>query len=1550
MDNKVGYGFKRLATLFFVAILTIANTGIVFAETGGDSPTAASFKVQHGPTDAVFTGDMQLSVPVTSASARGVSLPVTLDYVGGAGIRVDDEASWVGLGWNLQLGAITRAPVGVVDEKKTNEVFQEILPVCQVGNPAYDPNKCNQKKFCTENYMYGWLHEDETLTGPDGISERGHVDDYETCDRSGSPDKYYIAFSGGAGVMVMTDDEEPKVYMQRWQPWEIDYEFDEDDEEIKSWTITTADGTRYIFEDKGIYSEGKEFTKRCDFNSGVDYHEATCLENIDMDDIPRYTNVWPLTKIISVDYDDNGEEGPSKNDSGGMIEIDYEVLSPFEDWTPYDNACDPRESDDCAFRVEYAEPSGEDKEVWKFISKRKLATTIPWYPTQIKTPTHLVEFGSSYRTTDYGSLTAFKKLDYVLLKEKETGEKLSRINFNYSTGDQKLGIDRIPGTYSEHGKLTLNSIATCESDNPPNELPATKFIYAEAGTGLNPYFDSEEEDDTDAWGYFTAYEDEPLESTDYAKAWTLQSIVYPSGGTVTYEYEADRYSFEGENEIDDEFTWWDSFGEHTEDDPYVFQAYYPDSEYLNTARGGGIRLKSMKIDNGFGTEVKYTYTYGPGVIEEMPEINRIDDILPGGVKILRPQYRFSHLGAHEKNYPGYKYVIISIGTEADEDMYGNIATYFTTISGSHEYNAGSPYHVVTKANDGSVVQESNTEYDYPTTNHHYVRYAEMVGKSSRIKTLYSGWAPVEHTDATLDGVTSETNILEYDAENGLPTRVVGNDEIETVTEYSLKDYERNILTKPYSAKVKYYGGDTVSEAYYGYDEYWRPIETTVYGLYGGDSIVITTSVDYDSYGNVESTTDAMGTSSYTMYDDTYHTYPVASWNDVLGEEWNPVGVISYNSKWLVNGTMDNLNDATSRFYYDEFNRLIRAEGELGSEIETEYGMHKNPTPTNPHWIKTTTKIDDSRDLVAKAFADGFGAALQSQVYNPEEGEWIVSVTETNEVGLPVRAYKPFYHDTDGEYYQSTPSTLYSETSYYTNPLMRVDTVIPPGAETYVTTVYDPDPECGSGYKAVTAIDGDTGRKSISCTNRFGHTVKTVFIGDEIDQETNYEYDDVIGLLLKTIDPSEKEWISTYDGFGRMKTFTHPDLGTVTNGDYDKNGNLLWKTDAKGITINYVYDELNRNTRIDFPTDKDIEYYYDDQCDNADSHKTWGRVCRVVDQAVTTEYKYDVEGKLREEYRTLHEYPDITHTTEYDYYTGGVLKTLTDPDEVERLYEYNNLGQLDALIVDSERYDIDEEEFASYTYNVTGTIGKINFGNGVGTSYGYNARDWLVTIDTHGDEPIFQRHYEFNPLTGNIINIYGSTSTSNLLANFEYDDLDRLTYVTDHDYYGGNMNYTYDAVGNRKSKMEPKIGHPEEFVYHDYLYYDEDGETMRDAEDAETNRMASDGLNDYKYDKNGNTILKVGEDEYATVYHYNDGNRLIMVEFCEKDGYTYDPEEKTVECDELFDEENKPSNEFIYDSAGRRVRKIDSKGETIYIYDTGLNVITEYELEVITKPG
>jgi len=98
-----------LAFLFFAGLI---NPQQVMALTGGPSTPEANSpsKITSGKMVDPFTGNLDYSIPIMEVG----DYPLSLSY--NADISMDQEASWVGLGWTLNPGSISRSVRGLPDD------------------------------------------------------------------------------------------------------------------------------------------------------------------------------------------------------------------------------------------------------------------------------------------------------------------------------------------------------------------------------------------------------------------------------------------------------------------------------------------------------------------------------------------------------------------------------------------------------------------------------------------------------------------------------------------------------------------------------------------------------------------------------------------------------------------------------------------------------------------------------------------------------------------------------------------------------------------------------------------------------------------------------------------------------------------------------------------------------------------------------------------------------------------------------------------------------------------------------------------------------------------------------------------------------------------------------------------------------------------------------------------------------------------------------------------------------------------------------------------
>jgi YD repeat-containing protein len=120
----------------------------------------------------------------------------------------------------------------------------------------------------------------------------------------------------------------------------------------------------------------------------------------------------------------------------------------------------------------------------------------------------------------------------------------------------------------------------------------------------------------------------------------------------------------------------------------------------------------------------------------------------------------------------------------------------------------------------------------------------------------------------------------------------------------------------------------------------------------------------------------------------------------------------------------------------------------------------------------------------------------------------------------------------------------------------------------------------------TTSTDEVGNSSTRTTDAFGHLTGVVEPGG---LTTNYSYNGLGNLINMTqhgngTSDAPRGRTFTYDWVSHPITSTSPEAGTICYGywdgsncinGYDANGNLRYKTDARGVTTNYSYDALNR---------------------------------------------------------------------------------------------------------------------------------------------------------------------------------------------------------------------------------------------------------------------------------------------------------------------------------------------------------------------------------------
>lgn len=126
---------------------------------------------------------------------------------------------------------------------------------------------------------------------------------------------------------------------------------------------------------------------------------------------------------------------------------------------------------------------------------------------------------------------------------------------------------------------------------------------------------------------------------------------------------------------------------------------------------------------------------------------------------------------------------------------------------------------------------------------------------------------------------------------------------------------------------------------------------------------------------------------------------------------------------------------------------------------------------------------------------------------------------------------------------------------------------------------------------------EAGHSAVHTSDALGRLVSVLEPGPSGNPSlpTTYSYDgfnNLIGVVQSGVSGETSRSRSfSYDGLSRLLTASNPESGTTCYGygngtttgcaanGYDANGNLVAKTDARGIAQTFSYDSLNRPTSM-----------------------------------------------------------------------------------------------------------------------------------------------------------------------------------------------------------------------------------------------------------------------------------------------------------------------------------------------------------------------------------
>ncbi|WP_207515624.1 hypothetical protein [Longitalea luteola] len=489
------------------------------------SPTAAALARFGEIPVSYYTGVANINIPLYEVKNKDISIPISLAYHS-SGIKVEEEASWVGLGWSLMSGgSITRMVRGLDDIPVAGAVIgypDSYMPATiGSGGKYYEPADPSQVE--TDK-----MHLGEAINGREDTE----------------PDIFIFNFNGRSGKFVFKKRSSPSMPLE---PLLISQE----DVDIKvsrspqtnhyQWIVTDEKGMKYYF------GTPESTTTR----SGTGDREYTA-DQMAPEGLPsNVVSTWYLDKIVSptgaeVSFryyrSDLVGRGTQRILSRSQVKKHVKRINAYNGCTVPMNS-------------------------FSYYSTYTVVHDV--YLKEIIFPAGKIEFVLSDRediepVPGGEPFTYAKKVEEVLVSRaagNNTYALLKKYIFNYTYTDLGIG----------YAGKRLRLLSLTESNGTTN-LPPYLFAYNSLAL---PEKDSKA---IDHWGYYngannrlvneTMYGDFITNGTlvpptsvyieqngqtrnyaganrnpnpDYIQAGMLTSITYPTGGSASFQYQLNEY-------------------------------------------------------------------------------------------------------------------------------------------------------------------------------------------------------------------------------------------------------------------------------------------------------------------------------------------------------------------------------------------------------------------------------------------------------------------------------------------------------------------------------------------------------------------------------------------------------------------------------------------------------------------------------------------------------------------------------------------------------------------------------------------------------------------------------------------------------------------------------------------------------------------------------------------------------------------------------------------------------------------------------------------------
>ncbi len=501
------------------------------------SPEVNKFEQYMNMPVNLVSGTPQVSVPIYTLEYGGMSLPITLEY-DASGVKVESIASCVGQNWSLDVGGVVSRIVKSAPDEGNPYNWQ-------VGNCLIDVDGYYQDYGLTKLESQLNLHPAQLYAG-------GNIDNraiqwmrWRTAASNGlkdsQPDLFYFNTPQGSSKFVF-NDQRRIVYLEN-----TDFVVKENflNNDFKSWDVTSPNGVKYKFGiDNATGYQGRGNACESSYDLVPDFFQGPGAA------VNRFiVSSWFLTKIsnfegnqsIDLSYINNNYTHTVNNVQSKYTEFCHN--SNLSNGIVSSPACNLNEEQQYNSFAGSAtgNTTQNPRTTTHFVNSQLL--------NEITAGSVKIIFNYSLRedlinTFDSTGFNA-KRLDKIEIRVNNICVKNFIFNYESRTSTEVVTNSAVTAECKERFFLKNFKEETCVDD----KVKITSFIY---NTTALPNRLSYAQD---KWGYFNGKLGNPslfasyrflLDTSIYAdrscaenfaKAGILESIVYPTKGTVNFEYE-----------------------------------------------------------------------------------------------------------------------------------------------------------------------------------------------------------------------------------------------------------------------------------------------------------------------------------------------------------------------------------------------------------------------------------------------------------------------------------------------------------------------------------------------------------------------------------------------------------------------------------------------------------------------------------------------------------------------------------------------------------------------------------------------------------------------------------------------------------------------------------------------------------------------------------------------------------------------------------------------------------------------------------------------------